>query len=592
MGFYNDALSKIYSEDDDFLIIGLTGRTGSGCSTVSNILSSESSEIKHSLFNGDYPKSNEERKERVLFKYFSVSWVPFIKIQASSILTLCLSKDFDGKLNKFIREVTGLGDDQRILESTVNDLESILKEIKAKDESSDHDIDDKIKFINEYLIKANAQIKSIFKNKADYIKLYQAIGNNYRSSGMYHDNSFSDEFHGFFLPKKINDIIHGLRSLAKEKNTKTGEKKPIYIVIDAIRNPFEATYFQDRYSSFYLMAVSTEEHYRHQRLREQGLTDAEIKDVDAKEYRKSSLDEKSSYIYQNIQSCLEISDIYVENPQEENAVCRYSGLANQLIKFTSLMKRPGIITPSNVERCMQIAYTAKLNSGCISRQVGAAVSDSSFSIKSIGWNDVPSGQVPCSLRDRFDLSEGFDDIAYSEFEKNENSFIRKIDSTKIIFSDVKSKGMRAPFCFKTEWNNVLDDKYKEDLRVEHNLSDDEFAIISKIKSNANQVFTRSLHAEENAFLQISKYGGVGIQNGFLFTTASPCELCSKKAYQLGIKQIYYIDPYPGIAMRNILNSGSNKPLLKIFNGAIGKAFHNFYTPRMAYKDELSARSRG
>ncbi|HGY6865313.1 TPA: hypothetical protein ACNTPK_004593, partial [Escherichia coli] len=160
MGFYNDALSKIYSEDDDFLIIGLTGRTGSGCSTVSNILSSESSEIKHSLFNGDYPKSNEERKERVLFKYFSVSWVPFIKIQASSILTLCLSKDFDGKLNKFIREVTELGNDQRVLESTVNDLESILKEIKAKDESSDHDIDDKIKFINEYLIKANTQIKS------------------------------------------------------------------------------------------------------------------------------------------------------------------------------------------------------------------------------------------------------------------------------------------------------------------------------------------------------------------------------------------------------------------------------------------------
>ncbi|HFL9214964.1 TPA: deoxycytidylate deaminase, partial [Escherichia coli] len=206
-----------------------------------------------------------------------------------------------------------------------------------------------------------------------------------------------------------------------------------------------ATYFQDRYSSFYLMAVSTEEHYRHQRLREQGLTDAEIKDIDAKEYRKSSLDEKSSYIYQNIQSCLEISDIYVENPEEENVVCRYSGLANQLIKFTSLMKRPGIITPSNVERCMQIAYTAKLNSGCISRQVGAAVSDSSFSIKSIGWNDVPSGQVPCSLRDRFDLSEGIDDIAYSEFEKNENSFIRKIDSTKIIFLDVKNKGMRAPF---------------------------------------------------------------------------------------------------------------------------------------------------
>jgi len=33
---------------------------------------------------------------------------------------------------------------------------------------------------------------------------------------------------------------------------------------------------------------------------------------------------------------------------------------------------------------MQLAYTAKYNSGCISRQVGAAVTDESYSIKAIG----------------------------------------------------------------------------------------------------------------------------------------------------------------------------------------------------------------
>lgn len=100
--------------------------------------------------------------------------------------------------------------------------------------------------------------------------------------------------------------------------------------------------------------------------------------------------------------------------------------------------------------------------------------------------------------------------------------------------------------------------------------------------------TRSLHAEENAFLQISKCGGAGIDGGFLFTTASPCELCSKKAYQLGIKRIYYIDPYPGIAIDHILNGGSNNPELILFSGAIGRAFHRLYMPITAYKDELSA----
>lgn len=56
----------------------------------------------------------------------------------------------------------------------------------------------------------------------------------------------------------------------------------------------------------------------------------------------------------------------------------------------------------------------------------------------------------------------------------------------------------------------------------------------------NQVHTRSLHAEENAFLQLAKYGSSGIKGGKLFSTACCCELCAKKAYQLGIKEIYYI----------------------------------------------------
>jgi hypothetical protein len=108
-----------------------------------------------------------------------------------------------------------------------------------------------------------------------------------------------------------------------------------------------------------------------------------------------------------------------------------------------------------------------------------------------------------------------------------------------------------------------------------------------MKNDKNQVYTRALHAEENAFLQISKYGGTQVKGGYLFTTASPCELCAKKAYQLGIKSIYYIDPYPGISQSHVLNFGKdNNPKMKLFYGAIGQAYLDFYEPRMAVKDEL------
>ena len=99
----------------------------------------------------------------------------------------------------------------------------------------------------------------------------------------------------------------------------------------------------------------------------------------------------------------------------------------------------------------------------------------------------------------------------------------------------------------------------------------------------------SLHAEENAFLQIAKYGGDGIKGGNLFTSASSCVLCSKKAYQLGIRHIYYIDPYTDIANSHILSFGKYKnqcPQCHLFYGAIGKAYTCLFTQRIAIKDEL------
>ena len=167
---------------------------------------------------------------------------------------------------------------------------------------------------------------------------------------------------------------------------------------------------------------------------------------------------------------------------------------------------------------MHAAFAAKLNSGCISRQVGAVVTDSSYSIKAVGWNDAPRGQVPCLLRNTSHaLNKKWDEIAYSKFELGDDTFRAALSKTPLgKLAQEHTNGRNITYCFKAIYNGIKKDK--------------------------NQVHTRSLHAEENAFLQISRSGGQGLDGGCLFTTASPCELCAKKAYQLGIKQIYYIDP--------------------------------------------------
>jgi hypothetical protein len=44
----------------------------------------------------------------------------------------------------------------------------------------------------------------------------------------------------------------------------------------------------------------------------------------------------------------------------------------------------------------------------------------------------------------------------------------------------------------------------------------------------------------------------------------------------------------GIAVTHILQGGTRNPTLKLFSGAIGKAFHRLYSPIVPYKDELNA----
>ncbi len=386
-----------------------------------------------------------------------------------------------------------------------------------------------------------------------YTKLFQAIGTNIRKSGNAFDNIFyTDKI--LLFPQRTNSLVKILR----RRNLK--ENNGVQIVIDAFRNPYEINFFKDRYSNFYLFSINTNEEDRINRLSEKNLSLKQIKLLDDTEYPRVKRDtETDIFSAQDIQRCIELSDVYLSNTKtlshESNT------LKQQLIKYVSLIMHPGIVQPTHLERCMQIAFNAKLNSGCISRQVGAVVTDEDYYVHGIGWNDCPKHQVSCNLRFIPNLINKTDDTAYSEFEKTDIEYRKYIES---IINDKhyndNLNGLTMRWCFKDSYNSF--------------------------KKEKNQIHTRALHAEENAFLQISKKGGMGIEDGYLFTTASPCELCSKKAYQLGIKKIYYIDPYPGISRRHILESGKVELKMVLFEGAIGRAYTQFYSNIMNAKDEI------
>lgn len=574
------AIEKIYAEREKFIIIGLTGRTGAGCTTVSNILGTED----FSNLNLRDPKTtnfetNEQRKYQIVYNYIAHHWKPFIRISMTDVifsfiiqfkyevlfneLNNIIGKDLSDKIKTELeQEYSNISAEYSYLHEKAS---KIFKENSGLNRTNKNDLS-----IAYDILFRLGSIQSKFRdvmNKNIYIDTnsntpvstftycLQEFGNRVRDHGdITVGNGFSG-VHMFALASRANDFIKAIQTVNKNHN------KPTFISLDAIRSPYEATYFQDRYSSFYLVAVSTDDEERVRRLGEK-LSREQIKALDKKEYPRK-LKGEYKFTNQDIGACVQLADIYLYNPYESTKEKYF--VTESLIKYITLIKHPGLITPTSVERCMQIAYNAKLNSGCLSRQVGAVITDSHFSIKAVGWNSVAEGQVPCNLRNAENYLINKDRDSFSTFEIEDKEFVEHMHQKYKNRTTLSTlKGRLCPYCFK--------DEYEE------------------ITGQNNQVHTRSLHAEENAFLQIVKYGGEGIQGGKLFTSASSCVLCSKKAFQLGIRDIYYIDPYPDIATSHILSFGKDKsrcPKCHLFYGAIGRAYTCLYTQRIAIKDELS-----
>lgn len=593
-------MDKIYNLRKDFAVIGITGRTGSGCSQIAKKLSNKNyiesldllevkdndvDAIKHNICL-NYLKFENNWKHFTTIKYTNIVLFHLLyeccynssieEAKLKLIKAICEKK---GEFKRFSYDDNYYDRIENISNSLIENIHSVYKEYKedtlnkciSKNESFYSDFFDNDSLLTDF----TSNLKDI--NCAEAIIFFHDKANNLRFTSRALEESLSkipNSDNVFTIVETINILIKHHRQIKDDGR----------IVIDSIKNSLELTFFKERYSAFYCLATNklTDERlaYKKEKIKHSDPDEMikRLRLIDDTEYEGGEVLE-GIFNSPDIENCIQKSGyhIFYTNEYDKNSMNlkgedEYSvNLDIQLVKFISLLFQPGIITPTAIERNMQIAFNAKANSGCISRQVGAVITDQNHSVKSIGWNDVAANQLPCNLRNLMDLNSNNNLSQFSDFEKNNKpayedgeSFKEKAARELKRAKTENLKGKNCSFCFKT-FHNVFEGK-------------------------SNQVHTRSLHAEENAMLQLTKYGGQGIENGILYTTASPCELCSKKAFQLGIKEIFYIDPYPGIATKHILKSGkdpSHNPVLKMFRGAVGSTFHKLYEPTISYKDELN-----
>lgn len=267
------------------------------------------------------------------------------------------------------------------------------------------------------------------------------------------------------------------------------------------------------------------------------------------------------FYLQDIQSATQNSDIFFSNMNTGK-----NELVYQIVRYVSLIMHPGLVPPTKEERCMQAAFSAKVNSGCISRQVGAVVTDKNYNILSLGWNDVHCDKVPCVFRSLKNLQKSRDKRVYSDLELR-NSGLFKKSIMKYDFMDTNMvncilDGLPSAYCFKSMYNGLI--------------------------HGNNPDYSRAIHAEARAFWACNKELA---KDGCLFTTSSSCENCTMLANEYGIKKIYYIEKYPGISQEHVNASGTeeNRAKFILFEGVTGEAYMKIYTPIMPLKDELQLR---
>lgn len=543
----------------NFIIIGLTGYTGSGCSTCREILEKRSKidlpeyesivdrNVRNCTGDGNLAiaeKAMSHRDARIHKKlaqtWSETTWKRFTSVEISVIIfcfaihgAICDADVESDKIAKQIKDI--VSDDIDIFYNACLLWESGF--------GNDNETANKI-------LECYGKAKSIYcrfrEGNRDFTEIMQNFGDNVRKYGKaFVCDASPDPKNLFVIPEAVRRVIKSAYWIEKRSND-----SPHHFVIDAFRNPFEIEYFKWRYSEFYLVGVMRDESDRKKTL--------DISDVDFKELHKresggafkSSSDKIEDWITsQNVSECLDKADFFIEN--REDSTRSFPMLRYNLVKLIALAKSPGCIPPTRDERSMQIAMTVKQMSGCISRKVGAVVVNANGYIIGIGWNDPPSGQTPCSLRTARELSSGGDSIVFSDYER----------SSEFVSHICTQYGNRShPFCFK-----------------------EELASYERSQKKKNE-FTRAVHAEENAFFQALKFGGEELRGASLYTTSKTCTLCAKKAYQLGIKRIVYIEDYTDIALDQTIRSGDRCISVNRFQGISGSAYFRLFTHLIPEKD--------
>lgn len=351
------------------------------------------------------------------------------------------------------------------------------------------------------------------------------------------------------ISKILNDRVKETPKEDLEKKIFKSRRK--CYIINSLKHPDEFYSFYKIYGqSFYLIGVFSSESERKKNLIHMFSKKDHIH-INELLKRDNESDQPNG---QKLRSVFVKSDYFIRYSQNKTLTTRINRFINLIFDF-------GINSPNNDENAMYQATAAAANSACLSRQVGACITDKFGAVLSTGWNDVPKNGGGVYLS-----TDKNDQRCYcKKWKKCTNSF-RKDNMIKNIVKEIKEIGLNN--------NNNVTNKFIEE-QIER--------ILKKNGIKDLIEFGRSVHAEMYAIINGSQQTGDKMIGGNLYCTTYPCHNCARHIIMAGIKNIYYIEPYPKSLCLELHKDAiteseteTNKVKILMYEGVAPKSFIKFY----------------
>jgi deoxycytidylate deaminase len=355
-------------------------------------------------------------------------------------------------------------------------------------------------------------------------RLSRPISDEAKKRGLPRTDRSSMQEIGDELRKRDGDAR--LADLAVDAVKQAGARR---VVVDGVRNIEEIHELHRRFPRVFLVAVAAPRDERWRRAKGAfDLDEAVFNRVDARDA------EGGSPHGQQVTRCVSAADAVLQNSEhiDLDSPRQTASLHSRIDDLVSLMLTPGSRAPSPEELNMSLAANAALRSSCLRRQVGAVICDQVGTVVSVGYNEVPSTERPC-------------------IEEHGQCYRRRVRERSI--SHCPECGMELNTYWCPECHSEREPRQPSGKALD---------------------LCRSLHAEENAILNLARAGGPSPVGGVVYTTTFPCMLCAKKIAALPLDRVVYIDPYPVEEARTLLERcgiGTDP-----FNGVRARAFQRLF----------------